>query len=331
MKLDLNKLNAKLKAQDFARYYLLYGEERYLVRQYRSVIRDAVIPANDQFNLSVFSGKDIDINSIISIADTMPFFSERRLIIIEDSSLFQSSNDEFLEYLKTAPDHTIFLFVEQSVDKRSKFYKFINTNGDHIEMEIQKESVLKKWIAQLAKREAYTISPEAAGHLLEKTGSDMHTIHNEMSKLFAYCSGNGQITESDIDCVCVDATPPQIFEMIRCISEKNGKNALKYYYELLENKEPPLRILSLMANQFRTLYKIRLLQNSHAGSYEIASQIGLSSYIVDKCIRQAANFSETELKNALSDCMETEYKIKSGLMTDRIGVELLIVTYSRGR
>ena len=331
MKLDMHKLNANLKAGQFARCYLLYGEEQYLVRQYAKRICDAIVPENSQFNLSRFSGKDIDYREVIFLANTMPFFAEHRLIRLEKSGLFQSVNEEFLAYLPEAPDYTIFLFTEQTVDKRSKAYKWIVANGDQLEMESQRESVLKKWILQLARKEGLSMTESTAARLLGKTGCDMYTISNEMQKLSAYCSGEDSITDAAVDQICADVTPPQIFEMIRCISEKNSRQALRYYYELVQTKEQPMRILSLLLRQFRTMYQIRLLQNSHTGSYEIASRLGLSSYIADKYIRQAANFDEGELKQALYDCMETEYKIKSGLLTDRMGVELLIVTYADGQ
>lgn len=328
MKLDLNKLNQKLKNNELVNIYLLFGEERYLVEQYKKTITLRFIKEGDEFNLSKFVGKEFDVDTVISTADTLPFFSDYRLILLEDSGLFKSSNDEFLAYLKELPEHAVILFVESEVDKRSKFFKFISEKGDVVEFEPQKEQVLRTWIGKQAKQNGLAISADTADLILEKTGSDMYTISNEMAKLFAYCSGKESIDNADVNAVCVDRTPPQIFEMTRAMSEKNSKETLNYYYELLENKEPPLRILSLIARQFRSLYKVSLCRERGENSYIIASQVGLSSYIVDKLIRQANNFSTKELANALADCGETEYKIKSGLLTDKIGVELLLVKYS---
>lgn len=331
MKLDLNKLNQKLKNNELVNIYLLFGEERYLVEQYKKTISSYFIKDGDEFNLSKYAGKEFDADTVIATADTLPFFSDYRLILIEDSGLFKSSNDEFLAYLKDLPEHAVIIFVETDVDKRSKFFKFISDKGDVIEFEAQKEQVLRQWIGKLAKKEGLAISSDTADLILEKTGTDMYTISNEMAKLCAYCSGKDSIQNADVNAVCIDRTPPQIFEMTRAMSEKNAKETLNYYYELLENKEPPLRILSLIARQFRSLYKVSLCRERGENSYIIASQVGLSSYIVDKLIRQAANFSTAELAAALNDCGETEYKIKQGLLADKIGVELLLVKYSSAK
>lgn len=325
MKVDLNKLNQKLKNNERTNLYLVYGEEKYLVEQCKRNISSCIIKEGDEFNLSKFSGNDFDTDAVIAMADTLPFFSDYRLLLIEDSGLFKKSNDDFFNYIKEAPEHTVFLFVESEVDKRSKLFKYLSDNGDVIEINEQKEQVLRLWIGQLAKKEGFSISTDTANLILEKTGTDMFTISNELAKLCAYCTGKLSIEKDDVNAVCADRTPPQIFEMIRAMSEKNAKETLDYYYELLENKEPPLRILSLIARQFRLLYKVSLCRDRGENSYIIASQIGLSSYIVDKLIRQANNFSTKELAAALNDCGETEYKIKSGLLTDKIGVELLLV------
>lgn len=328
MKLDLNKLNQKLKNNDLAHFYLLFGEERYLVEQYKKNITSHIIKEGDEFNLTRYIGKDFDTDTVIAMADTMPFFSDYRLIILEDSGLFKNANDEFLKYIKEAPEYAVFLFVETEVDKRSKLFKYVSEAGDVVEIDVQKEQVLRQWIGKLAKKEGLTISSDTADLILGKTGTDMFTISNEMAKICAYCQGKDNINADDVNAVCIDRTPPQIFEMTRAMSEKNAKATLDYYYELLENKEPPLRILSLIARQFRSLYKVSLCLERSENSYIIASQLGLSSYIVDKLIRQANNFSTKELATAIADCGETEYKIKSGLLTDKIGVELLLVKYS---
>lgn len=328
MKLDINKLNQKLNNNEFLSSYLLFGEERYLVSQYKLAICSHIIKEGDEFNLSRYFGKDLDVDAIISMADTMPFFSDYRLIVIEDSSFFKSANDKLLEYIKNAPEYLIFLFVETEVDKRSKFYKYISDNGGVVEISYQKEQVLRQWIGKLAKNDGFSISVDTANAILEKTGTDMYTISNEMAKLCAYCQGKKVIDTIDVNAVLVDRTPPQIFEMTRAMSEKDARATLSYYYELLENKEPALRILSLISRQFRQLYKVSLCIDRGESSYVIASQIGLSSYIVDKLVRQAKNFTTSELSEALFDCASTEHKIKSGLLNEKIGVELLLVKYS---
>lgn len=71
-------------------------------------------------NINFYQGKGISVQELIDQAETMPFFSERRLLVIEDSGFFKSASPELAEYLEQVPETTYFLFVENDVDKQGK-------------------------------------------------------------------------------------------------------------------------------------------------------------------------------------------------------------------
>ena len=81
----MKRIAQDIKEGRFSKIYLLYGEESYLRRQYRDNLRNALIPSDDTMNISMFSGKDINVNEVADLTGTMPFFAERRVIIIENS------------------------------------------------------------------------------------------------------------------------------------------------------------------------------------------------------------------------------------------------------
>ena len=119
----MKTIDNDIKAGEFKKVYLLYGEERYLIRQYRDKLIKAMVKENDTMNFSSFEGDGISQKEIIDLAETLPFFADRRVILIEDAGIFKKAGDELGEYLQTAPDTTHFIFVEESVDKRSRIYK----------------------------------------------------------------------------------------------------------------------------------------------------------------------------------------------------------------
>lgn len=104
-------------------------------------------------NLNIYVGKGIDITAVMDQADTLPFFADHRLILIEDSKFFKSANEELVRYLKQIPKETIFLFVEDEVDKRNKLYKTIKSIGRVTEFARQDEKTLIKWILSILKKE----------------------------------------------------------------------------------------------------------------------------------------------------------------------------------
>ena len=79
------KLKEDLKNGIYRRAYLLYGDEPYLQNMYKNRLLNAVADPDDTMNLSKFQGKGINPKEIIDLAETLPFFAEHRVILIENS------------------------------------------------------------------------------------------------------------------------------------------------------------------------------------------------------------------------------------------------------
>ena len=133
--------------------YLLYGPEAYLRKQYRDKLRAASQNPEDTMNYHYFEGKDVNFGQVIDLAQTLPFFADIRLIVIENSNLFKQASDQMADYIKEVPDTTRFLFVEEEVDKRGRLYKAIKDVGRVVEFQSQDDNTLKKWLRMLAKQE----------------------------------------------------------------------------------------------------------------------------------------------------------------------------------
>ena len=58
-----------IKKGSFKPVYLFYGEEAYLKQQYKNRLKNAVLPEGDTINLSIYSGKGIDVKEMIAQAD----------------------------------------------------------------------------------------------------------------------------------------------------------------------------------------------------------------------------------------------------------------------
>ena len=319
-----------IKNGSFKTSYLLYGEEAYLRNQYKNKLKNALVNPDDTMNFSRFEGKSIDPAEIISLADTLPFFAERRLILIEDSGFFKNKCDELADYLPSLPETTCLLFAETEVDKRNRLYKTVQKYGRVTEFQSQDERTLMRWILGTLKKENKKITEDTLRHFLERTGSDMENIHMELEKLLSYTEGRDVITSEDVEEICTMQTTGQIFEMIRAIAEKKQRLALDLYYDLLALKEPPMRILFLIARQFNQLLLVKSLAAKGMDRSSIASKAQVAPFIAGRLMTQARSFTLEQLKNAVKDCVDAEEAVKTGRMTDILSVELLIVKYSAG-
>ena len=314
-----------IKKGSFKPVYLFYGEEAYLKQQYKNRLKDAVLPEGDTINLSIYSGKGIDVEEMIAQADTMPFFAEHRLLLIEDSGFFKNANQQLADYIPSIPEGTIMLFVESEVDKRGKLYKAVNKKGSVVEFTAQNEQTLTRWILGILKSEKKMITSGAMKLFL---GTDMERIRQELEKLICYCMEKESITEEDVAVICSEQTENKIFDMINAMAEKKQKKAMELYYDLLALKEPPMRILYLITRQFNLLMQVKELSEEGYSAKTISERLKMAGFIVRNCLRQAEYFSLKTLKEALQDCVRMEEAVKTGRMNDVMSVELLLVKYS---
>ena len=154
----MKSLNEDLKTGQFKQIYLLYGEEGYLKKQYKERLTKAMLPEGDTMNYAYYEGKNVDVKEVIDLAETLPFFSERRLLVFENTGFFKSAGADLAEYVKEMPQTSFFLFVESEVDKRSKLYKAVKAKGRIVELSMQDEGTLKRWVAGLVRKENKQIS-----------------------------------------------------------------------------------------------------------------------------------------------------------------------------
>ncbi len=322
----MKQLNEDIKQGKLKQVYLLYGEERYLRRQYRERLQKALCGEDDSMNTHFYEGRDVPVGEIIDLAETLPFLAERRVFFISDSGLFRSGGEKMAEYLTQPSETAFFVFNESEVDKRSKLFKTVRSKGYAAEFAVQDERTLKRWAAGVLAKDSKRITESTVQLLLTKTGTDMDNIQTELEKLVCYCLDREVITDADVEAVCTTRISSHIFDMIDAIADKQPRKALELYYDLLSLKEPPMRILYLIARQCNLLLQAKELKASGHDDRTVSSRLGVPPFIAGKCMKQAARFSAAALRRALQQCVESEEAVKRGQMNDVMSVEILIMT-----
>ncbi|MGN0331041.1 MAG: DNA polymerase III subunit delta [Kineothrix sp.] len=324
----MERINEDIRSGQLKQVYLLYGEEAYLRKQYRDKLRDALADSRDTMNYSYFEGRDISPGEVIDLAETLPFFAERRLIVIENSGWFRKGGEAMAEYLASPAQTCFFVFAETEVDKRSRIYKAVSSGGAAVEFPVQNEATLKKWILGILKKEGKQITEASLNRFLEKTGTDMENIRMELEKLLCYCMDREAVSVQDIEVICTHRISNHIFDMINAVADKKQREALELYYDLLALREPAMRILFLIARQFNLLLQVKELKGKGYDNKGIGTRTGLAPFIAGKYVAQAARFRSEYLRQALEACVEAEEAVKTGRMNDVMSVELLIIRYS---
>ncbi|MBO4514371.1 MAG: DNA polymerase III subunit delta, partial [Lachnospiraceae bacterium] len=277
----MQRILSHIKENNFQNVYLLYGEERYLKRQYTEKLKKALV-GDDTMNVHFYEGKDVPVTEIIDLAETMPFLAERRVIFLSDSGLFKSGGEQMAQYLEAPNETTFFVFTESEVDKRSKLFKTVSSKGCAVEFTAQDETTLKRWIGGLLAKEGLKITESTVLLFLSKTGTDMENIQTELEKLISYCLGKGVVTSEDVETICTTRLQDRIFDMTEAVARKQTSAALSLYYDLLALKVSPLQILSMLARQYNLMLQAKELKKRGLPDREIASKIGVPPFVVSK-------------------------------------------------
>ncbi len=312
--------------------YLCYGKEDYMKKQYVDGIKKKIIdPSYEIMNLEIHDGKGIGTDQIIDFAETMPFMSERRLMIIKDSGFFKSGkkeeSDKLSNYIDKLPASVCIVFMESEVDKRLSLYKKTNKNHVVVEFKIPSDKELVVWTKKELFNHKVNMSNQLVEYFVRVLPAGMESIVNEIKKLASY-NTEGEVTKEVIDNICTHSLDIRIFELVKMLGNKDTKGVLEIYSNLLEMKESPIGILAMMARQFRMILKVKYMRQKGHGNQSIVARTGFRSFMVTECVNQSSNFTFSQLENAIKECLEADVNIKTGMMKAELAVELILIKYA---
>ena len=320
---------------NYRHLYLLFGSEHYLIRGYRDKLLSGLNVTKEEgdMNFTWIRNRSITVPELIQQADTMPFFADVRVILVENSGFFKGSskaNEELAEYFKQIPETTILIFTEQDVDKRGKVYKSAAKAGCTEEMEMPTEKELMAWIGGRLKEAGLGMKTAAWQEFYKRCQSSMDLMDQESQKLIAYCLNRGGIEQEDVEAICVNSAESKVFDLIDAMASRNGKRAMRVYQDMLLLDEPPMAILALIVRQFRQLHSLMEMEQQRLRperEKELLHQ--KSDYVLRKLKGYLRNFKKSEIEEVLRQAAENEAAFKSGRLDEKMSVELLILSFTR--
>ncbi len=327
----IKELGESIKTGDFSPAYLLCGPEGYLIRYYKNALKKAII-GDDTMNCTVMTGDGFDLNAFIEIAQTMPFFAERRLIIVENCGIFQAGPgggtrpeaERLKDFLQQLPDTSCVIFAENSVDRRLALYKFFSKIGRVCTFNYMDQQWISRWLIAKARSEGAVMDQGAASALIERVGVDLNILANETDKLVAYKGGAGQITAQDVGILAVTRLEDRIFDMLTCALRGRMDKAMEMYSDLLGLREAPIKIIVIIGKQCAQILAVKDAEGSGRSDAEVASDAGLSTGRVYYIRQDYRSVSRDRLALGMKLAAEMDEAIKTGALEDRLAVEILL-------
>jgi len=317
--------------------YLLYGTEALLIDETVSMIQRAALPQGvDDFNYMKFHYDETPIQYTVHEAETIPFMSERKLILVNNCAAFTTAKsgrvdhdvDVLQAYLgNPAPFSTIILTVNaEKLDERKKLTKIAQQNACVVQFVAFKENEVKDWIIAETKEHGTSITSDGVSRLILSVGTNLRLLRSEIEKLALYAGEGGTITEQVVDDLATRTMENNIFVFIDEVVRLRVERAMRMMYDLMKNKEEPIKLLFMITRQIRIMLQIKVQSGRGYSMNQVAQQIGVHPYAAKIASEQGNRYSAKELEKLLFDLAEIDYKIKTGQIGDRTALEMFLLS-----
>lgn len=303
--------------------YLLYGTKNFEIEEKIKKISKDI----DDMNISKYDLNNDMLSLVLEDAKTMSLFGDKKLVIADNANMFtgSTSKDSELieEYLNHINENTIFILIVHSdkLDTRKKITKLIQKVGKVQEFndELDTTSLVRRLFKD------YNIDYKTVQLFIDRVGNNPLIIQNEINKIKIYKGNDKNITEEDILNLTTKLIEIDIFKLIDYIVKKNKEKALELYYEMLKMNEEPIKIVVILANQFRIMYQSKELLKKGYSEKDIASTLKIHPYRVKLAIQNGRNYSSDTLLQNLNALADIDIGIKTGTISKDLALELFIL------
>lgn len=323
-----------IKKNNIGSVYFIYGSEAYFRENIKKQLIDKVTKG-DEDSLSVYDLEEISIEEVINDAETYPFFSEKKLVIAVNPVFLKAKPDKLsfehdigaLErYLLAPVDYTTLVIIApyEKIDERKKISKQIKKQSIVAECNTIKDHELKSWIDSLAKQLEVTISKEAYEIFEAELSTNLHQLENELHKLALYAGPNGVITKEIAENLVSHTTNSSSLRLVDAVIAKDLQKAITIFKDLLKMKEEPIAMIGLIAFQFRSILRVKLLKQQGYSQFQIQKQLGIHPYVVKIAMNREKQFTVDKLERIMIQLADTDANIKQGKIEKDIAFELLL-------
>ncbi len=232
------------------------------------------------------------------------------------------------EYAARLPETTVLiLLVDEELTASSPLLKTAQEHGKVVLCTLPKGAALESWITKRAQSIGVKLTPEALSLLANFIGNQLRMLANELDKLAMYVGERGVIEADDVRKLSAQVQEARIFDLTDALAQRNRTQALDLLHDLLADGEPPLRLISTITSQVRSLLLVKELAAEGMRAQQIASQTGMAPFVADKALRQVGKFQMTQLEGAYRQLLATDAALKRSRMTPEMALDLLVVNF----
>lgn len=296
-------------------------EDLYLKNSAIANITKKAVTSFEELNISVFGEENSDAERIKKALETLPFMSEKRLVLIKECENVKYDNilEILSNYIDSPNGSTVLVVDEKEGTKLSLLEK--KENVVVVDCSRLDRDILYSYIAKTCEKEGVKIDPASINKIIDYTNSYMQKIDLEIHKLISYKFDTKEIQVKDIEDLVEKSDEYQIFELTNSLFNKNAERALYIVDDIIRNKRNVSSILSLIFAHIRRLFYIKVTKEKDE---DIAKKLEIKEYAVKMMRTVADRISAKKLKETLILCKDIDYNVKSGKLDLISGIYNLI-------
>lgn len=231
--------------------YLFYSSDDFLLYEVLSTVKSMY--HSDAFNFDIFDIKSPDdskpVEQIIDILNTLPFLSERRVVVIENIQKLSKKDALKVQGYLLNPADTSLMIMLFSGTAPKLFDQSVVKNLKTIGLNVQEKDI-PVWIKEKAKRMGVEFSDKAVQYLINIVGADLGMLHAEIEKLSAW--NISRIDIDDIKGMVYAGAEYSAFDLVNALKKKDKKEVFRIFETIKKNLEMQM-LLGALNYQYASL------------------------------------------------------------------------------
>lgn len=313
--------------------YVLHGSERLLIERAVDAIRAAVDSTGAPgFNVDLFDGKGLEAAAVVSAAQTLPMMADRRLVLVRHvDAMTPTEQANLASYVEDPGETTCLVLTAEKLDGRGKLVKAAKKRGALIEGKPLRGRELREFVRSEAAARDHSIAPQAVEALIEAVGEDLAAIDDALERLSLFI-GPGQRIDADAVLTCVTRTRVEsIWSLVDAIGLRDARQGVAAAQSLLDDREPPLRLLAMVARQLRIVARMREALSEGLRPQEAAGRAGAPPFKARDLTESARRFTADSLGRAFALIAETDRALKSSKRPPEVILQNAVLELCSGR
>ena len=304
-----------IDAGEIAPFYFLYGSENFYRIEIIHALNQKLITAdNKDFNLEKFEAKESSVGDWVGAAKTVAFMGGIKLIIVQNLHeiiLDDSDQKILLDYVANPVADACLVITAYKADLKRKIYKNLTSAKMAVCCEATQEAGLANWLKRRSKSLGYELNLDAAQKMVDSIGAKPGILAKELEKVMNYAGKEKKIIGSVVGELVGEIKMENAFALTEAIKMKRADQALILLHNQLEHGEEPVKILGLIAWQFRILWEVKYYQTQKFGAQKIANQMGSKLFLIEKALHHTKNFNSEKLKEGMKYLFEADRELKT--------------------